>query len=132
MAWDPNRPVPWKKLMRLFGIYFVGAIIISFIFFRDQVGGGLLYGLVLGGILYATLAAAMVKFGWDPPALRTKESVAYGAERAAASSATTSSGKTSSATTSSARASTPAASRPKPPPTSRTSTGHNTPRKKRK
>ncbi len=79
MAWDASRKVPWKKVLTPFALYAVVAVALFGI-----VGGfkaSLIIGIVAGGIVYAGLAALMVKFGWNPPMFQSKE------ERLAASQA---------------------------------------------
>ena len=72
--------MPWKKVLTPFALYAVVAIVL----FSVLGGGfqpGILIGIVAGGLIYAGLAAVMVKFGWNPPMFQSRE------ERAAAGAA---------------------------------------------
>ena len=95
MAWDASRKVPWKKVVTPFALYAVVAIALFGI-----MGGfkaSLLIGVTAGGVVYAGVAALMVKFGWNPPMFQSKEerlaSAQVAAERRAARDAAK--GKTS-------------------------------------
>jgi predicted lipid-binding transport protein (Tim44 family) len=109
MAWDANRPVPWKKMLGLFGIYAVVALAVFS--FTGGLDGGALIGLVIGGLLYVGIATLLVKFGWDPFTRATERAQAGGAAKHSSSSAP---------------ASSDSGPRPKPAPTSRTSVGPRT------
>jgi hypothetical protein len=111
MAWDASRPVPWRKLLGLFGIYaVVAAVVFSF---TGGLDAGALAGLVIGGLLYVTLATVLIKFGWDP--------FTRGSERVAARAAAKQ--EKAAESSSAAAAESP---RPRPAPTSRTSVGPRT------
>ena len=112
MAWDASRKVPWKKVLTPFAIYAVIAVALF-----GVLGGfklGLLVGVLAGGVVYAGVAALMVKFGWNPPMFQSREerlaTAQANAERRAARDAAR--GKTP-------RTAAPTA-RPKPPATRRT------------
>ncbi|HWC68925.1 MAG TPA: hypothetical protein VG478_12730 [Acidimicrobiales bacterium] len=64
MAWDATRPVPWKKMLGLFGIYAAVAVVVFS--FTGGLDGGSVIGLAIGGLMYVGLATILVKFGWDP------------------------------------------------------------------
>jgi hypothetical protein len=114
VAWDANRPVPWKKMLGLFGIYAAVAIVVFS--FTGGLDGGSLIGLAIGGLMYVGVATILVKFGWDPfsRASERAEARAQARQAKAASSTVT---ETDAAT---------GAPRPKPAPTSRTSVGPRT------
>lgn len=99
MAWDPNRPVPWKRLVREWLIYVAIMTVILVIVYRDRLSPSLFAGLLASGPIYLAIGAVLAKFGYQRPTVRS-------ARRPAASPPPTST---------SARA-----SRPKPPPTRRT------------
>jgi hypothetical protein len=110
VAWDANRPVPWKKMLGLFGVY--GAVAIAVFSFTGGLDAGALIGLVIGGLMYVAVATILVKFGWDPFSRASERAEARAAAkraRSAPSSAAVDGGP-----------------RPKPAPTSRTSVGPRT------
>jgi hypothetical protein len=109
MAWDANRPVPWKKMLGLFGVYAVVALVVFS--FTGGLDGGALIGLVIGGLLYVGIATILVKLGWDPFSRSTERAEARAAAKRSSSSTP---------------ASTETGPRPKPAPTSRTSVGPRT------
>jgi hypothetical protein len=120
VAWDASRPVPWKKLLWLFGIYAAVAVVVF-----SLTGGfdaGALGGLVIGGAMYVVLATVLVKFGWDP--------FTRAQDRA---DARTAAGSESNAGGAATAVSTPEGPKVRPAPTRRTSTGPATssPTKKR-
>jgi hypothetical protein len=82
MAWDTSRRVPWKKVLTPFALYAVVAIGLFSI-----VGGGfnwgMLVGVAAGGVVYAALAALMVKLGWNPPMFQSREERSAAAQAAA-------------------------------------------------
>jgi hypothetical protein len=114
VAFDASRRVPWKKVLTPFALYAVVAIALFSI-----IGGGfqpgLLVGVLSGGVVYAALAALMVKFGWNPPMFQSREEraavAAAAAERRAEKAAAKGGGRGSAATP---------ANRHKPAPTRRT------------
>ena len=112
MAWDASRKVPWKKVLTPFALYAVIAVALF-----GVLGGfklGLIVGVAAGGVIYAAVAALMVKLGWNPPMFQSREerqlAAQAAAERRAARDAAK--GKTP-------RGAAPTA-RPKPPATRRT------------
>jgi hypothetical protein len=105
VAWDPNRPVPWKRLVREWVLYvLVIGVSVYFIAWKDQPLGGLILGLVISGPVYVALGAVMAKMGYQRKSLRQAR-----ADAIAARSATQSASRTT--------------SRPKPAPTRRTGGG---------
>ncbi len=96
MAWDSTRRVPWKKVLTPFVLYAVVAVVL-FSVLGKGFDAGLLVGVVAGGVIYALLAAVMVKFGWNPPMFQSREeraaAAAASAERRAARAAAKSGGK---------------------------------------
>lgn len=82
VAWDSRRPVPWRRLLTLFAVYAVIATLAIVAF-----GGGFrpatLAGMAVGLALYLGGAFVLVKFGWNPPALRPREAAREAAERRA-------------------------------------------------
>jgi hypothetical protein len=114
VAWDSNRPVPWKRLIKEWAIYAGIMAVILIVVFRD--GGQLvpiLGGLVVSGPIYLAFGAVLAKFGYQRKTLgelRTPRAAPRGSTDSAE----------------------PAA-RAKPAPTRRTSTGpSNRPRSKRR
>src|SRR6516165_170857 len=92
MAWDSRRPIPWKRVLTPFALYAVVAVAL----FSVLGGGfqpGLLVGVVVGGAIYTALTVLMMKFGWNPPMLQSREApaktAARNAERPAAKQAAT-------------------------------------------
>jgi Mn2+/Fe2+ NRAMP family transporter len=102
LAWDANRPIPWRRLLREAGIFIViGALAI--IFLVDHPKPGTFLGLVLGMIFYVLFVAVLSKFGYQRQSMREareKRNAVAAAPAAAASAA-----------------------RQRPAPTRRTSTG---------
>lgn len=103
MAWDANRPVPWRRLAREAGIFLVvGGLALTVLVKHKQPGTYL--GLVLGMIFYVAFVAILSKFGYQRQSIRE----ARERRRATAPRPTTSSTQTA---------------RQRPAPTRRTSTG---------
>jgi uncharacterized membrane protein YfcA len=102
LAWDANRPIPWRRLLREAAIFIViGAVAIAFLVKHPKPGD--FVGLVIGMIFYVAFVAVLSKFGYQ------RQSIREARERRRALAA----------------APTPAAvgSRQRPAPTRRTSTG---------
>ena len=113
MAWDSNRPVPYKRLAKEWLIYAAIMVVLFATLFRDSTNlSGVLIGLAVSFPLWIGFSWVLAKFGYQRKTL------------AELRTARASAGPKSAAVT------TPTA-RPKPPPTRRTSTGHNRPRKRR-
>lgn len=108
MAWDPTRPVPWKRLLREWVLY-AGLMAIVFLFvLRDDLSLGPFLGLAASAPLYLVIGAVLAKFGYQRKTLKQLR-----AETAAKQAEATS-----------ARASSAGGpNRPRPAPTRRTSTG---------
>lgn len=136
MAWDRDRPVPWKRLLTFVGIY---SLIVFGLFAILQPGRMLqsLPGLVFGAGVAVVIMAVLSKFGWQPTMLKSKEQIA--ADRAAREQARADAkaGRASKGSGGKGRAAGEApadtgAPRAKPAPTRRTSTGStNYPRRTR-
>ena len=116
MAWDSTRRVPWKKVQTPFALYAVVALVL-FTIINKGFDPGLVVGVAAGGVIYAVLAALMVKFGWNPPMFQSKEERAARAQIAADRRAERAAGRGGSRSGKSAGETT---GRPKPPPTRRT------------
>jgi hypothetical protein len=103
LAWDANRPVPWRRLVREATIFIViGALVITLLIDNPKFGDYV--GLLLGMIFYVGFVAVLSKFGYERQSLRQ----ARDRRRATAAQVTA--------------ASVPAA-KARPAPTKRTSTG---------
>jgi hypothetical protein len=102
LAWDANRPIPWRRLLREATIFIViGALAITFLV--DDPRPDTYLGLVIGMIFYVAFVALLSKFGYQRQSLRDareKRQAMTAAPTAAASAA-----------------------RQRPAPTRRTSTG---------
>ncbi|MEP7114612.1 MAG: hypothetical protein ABI862_15200 [Ilumatobacteraceae bacterium] len=102
MAWDANRPIPWRRLLKEAGIFIViGAAVIAFVVKHPKPSD--FFGLGLGMIFYVGFVAVLSKFGYQRQSFRD----ARNRRRALT--------PTPSATTTGARQ--------RPAPTKRTSTG---------
>jgi Ca2+/Na+ antiporter len=103
LAWDANRPVPWRRLAREAGIFLVvGGLALTLLVKHKQPGTYL--GLVLGMIFYVAFIAILSKFGYQ------RQSIRQARERRQAMAPRPTSTSTSTA-------------RQRPAPTRRTSTG---------
>ena len=80
MAWDRDRPVPWKRLLTFVGIYSLIVFGLFAILQPDRMLQSL-PGLVFGAGVAVLIMAALSKFGWQPTMLKSKEQIA--ADRAA-------------------------------------------------
>ena len=102
MAWDANRPIPWRRLLKEATIFLVvGALAMAFLVKKQQISNYI--GLVVGMLFYVVFVAVLSKFGYQRQSIRD----ARERRRALAS----------------APAATPQATRQRPAPTKRTSTG---------
>ena len=117
MAWDSSRPVPWQRLMREWVIYALIMVGILLFFVRDNPVGAIA-GILISGPLYLGLGAVLAKFGYRR---QTLGELRERGKAAAAEKETAEAVETSSSTT-----------RQRPAPTSRTSSGPNRPRTKRR
>ena len=112
MAWDANRPVPYKRLAKEWLIYATIMVILFATLFRDSTDiGGILIGLAVSFPLWIGFSYVLAKFGYQRKTLAEL--------RTARASATP---RTAVET---------APSRAKPAPTKRTSTGPGRARKRR-
>ena len=103
MAWDANRPIPWKRLIREAIIFVVIGALAIMILVPDPKPSSFL-GLVIGMVFYVGFVAVLSKFGYQRQSVRE----AREKRRAAGAAATVVS---------------QAATRQRPAPTRRTSTG---------
>lgn len=108
MAWDPNRPIPWRRLLRDWAIYAAVMAVIFTVFFRESTTSGTFVGLAVSLPIYLSFGAVLAKFGYQRKSM--SEIRAQSAARTAARDADRPSG------------SAPAA-RPRPAPTRRTGGG---------
>jgi hypothetical protein len=70
MAWDSNRPVPWRRLIREWVIYTAVMVAVFVLFLRDQLSAGPFIGLLLSGPVYLALGAVLAKFGYQRTTMR--------------------------------------------------------------
>ena len=70
MAWDSNRPVPWRRLIREWVIYTGVMVAVFLLFLRDRLSAGPFIGLLLSGPVYLALGAVLAKFGYQRATLR--------------------------------------------------------------
>ena len=69
MAWDANRPVPWRRLMREATIFVVvGALAITFLVKNPKLST--YFGLVIGMFFYVAFIAVLSKFGYQRLSMR--------------------------------------------------------------
>ena len=102
MAWDANRPIPWRRLLREAAIFLVvGTVALLFLVKDPQVSS--FVGLVIGMAFYVAFVAVLSKFGYQRQSMRDARE-----RRHAAAAVSTSA---------------PQATRQRPAPTRRTSTG---------
>ncbi len=102
MAWDANRPVPWRRLIREASIFVVVGVVAIWVFAKE-LKPSTFFGLVLGMVFYVGFVAVLSKFGYQRQSLRE----ARDRRRAIVAAPTPET----------------AAGRPRPAPTRRTSTG---------
>jgi hypothetical protein len=103
VAWDANRPIPWRRIAREATIFLViGGVALTLLAKHRQVGTYV--GLVVGMVFYVGFVAVLAKFGYQ------RQSIRQARERRTA--------VTAKATTTSAQT-----GRQRPAPTRRTSTG---------
>ena len=127
VAWDRDRPVPWKRLFTFVGIYSLIVLGLFAVLQPDRMLQSL-PGLVFGAGVALIIMAVLSKFGWQPTMLKSRDQIA--ADRAAREEARTAAkaersskgagGKKGGTDEGSAVT---APRRAKPPPTRRTSTG---------
>lgn len=105
MAWDANRPVPWRRLSREWLVYAVVMIVAFALLFRETVTGASVLGLAASYPLYLGFGGVLAKFGYQR---KTFRDLRREARRPPDSTSTSPD---------------PSTSRRRPAPTSRTSTG---------
>jgi glycerol uptake facilitator-like aquaporin len=102
LAWDANRPIPWRRLLKEATIFLVIGVV-AIAVFTNEFKPSTLFGLVVGMVFYVLFVAVLSKFGYQRQSIRE----ARDARQSLASTAT--------ATSQTARQ--------RPAPTRRTSTG---------
>jgi hypothetical protein len=70
MAWDSNRPVPWRRLVRDWLLYVGVVIVIFLILFRDRFSSALFIGLFVSGPMFIAIGAVLAKLGYQRKTLR--------------------------------------------------------------
>jgi hypothetical protein len=69
LAWDANRPIPWRRLLREATIFVVlGAAAIAFLVKHPKPGDFL--GLLIGMFFYVSFVAVLSKFGYQRQSVR--------------------------------------------------------------
>jgi hypothetical protein len=121
MAWDSKRPVPWKRLGRLFGLYAVVMVVLSLWLQRDRPISEVLPAMIVGLVIAFSFMVVMTKFGWTMPALRSREQNMALRQQRMAQRASRKAGSPDGGAPGSATA--PLQPRPRAAPTSRTTTG---------
>ena len=106
MKWDSSRSVPWKRLCIEWAIVAVAVAVVSFYATNNRSLSSYV-ALLLGGVVYLAVGAAMAKFGYKRKTLKQMRAEVAAAPRRAPA------------------ASNPddATARPRPAPTKRTSGG---------
>jgi hypothetical protein len=74
MAWQSDRPVPWKRLMREWVIYALIMAVVFTLFFSDSGLVGALAGLLVSGPLYLALGAVLAKLGYQRKSIKEMRS----------------------------------------------------------
>jgi len=69
VAWDPNRPVPWKRLIREAAIFLVIGGLAMVIFVKHPKPGSFV-GLLIGMLFYVGFVAVLSKFGYERQSIR--------------------------------------------------------------
>lgn len=112
MAWDPNRTVPWKRLLRDWVMYAVIMAVVFAVVARDRLVVSLV-AVTVSLPIYLVIAGVLAKFGYVRKTMAEQRAVAdqRRAERAAAKGGSDGAGSSA------------AAARNRPAPTRRTSTG---------
>lgn len=128
MAYDRNRPIPWKQLLRFTGIYLVLANVVLYGVGRENYNVMTFVTTIIGGLFYLGFSAVMAKFGLDPVSQRARRMEAAAARRAARTASR--SAKSTSKRRSSA-ATLKEGERPRPAPTSRTNATNRQPKVRR-
>ncbi|MEP7046818.1 MAG: hypothetical protein ABI949_09070 [Ilumatobacteraceae bacterium] len=69
MAWDPNRPIPWRRLLREAAIFLIiGGLAMVFLVKKPQITS--FVGLVVGMVLYVAFVALLSKFGYERQSMK--------------------------------------------------------------
>ena len=69
MAWDANRPIPWRRLLREAAIFIVaGTLAITFLVKHPKPGDYV--GILLGMAFYVAFVAVLAKFGYQRQSFR--------------------------------------------------------------
>ena len=69
MAWDANRPIPWRRIAREAAIFLViGGLALTLLVKDRKVGTYV--GLVIGMVFYVAFVALLSKFGYQRQSLR--------------------------------------------------------------
>lgn len=70
MAWDANRPVAWRRLVREWLLYVGIMAVVFLLFFRDNGLIGILAGLLVSGPMYLAFGYVLAKLGYRRKSLR--------------------------------------------------------------
>jgi hypothetical protein len=114
MGWDSSRTVPWQRLMREWVVYIGIMAVILLVFFRDGGVVGAMAGLMVSGPLYLGFGYVMAKFGYQRKSLKEMKTARAEPRRKKSENADD------------------PPTRSRPPATSRTSTGINRPKAKKR
>jgi Ca2+/Na+ antiporter len=69
LAWDANRPVPWRRLMREAAIFLVlGTLAMLFLVKKPQASS--FVGLAVGMVFYVSFVALLSKFGYERQSMK--------------------------------------------------------------
>lgn len=69
MAWDANRSIPWRRLLREATIFIViGALAITLLVKHPKAGDYV--GLLIGMVFYVAFVAVLSKFGYQRQSIR--------------------------------------------------------------
>lgn len=118
MAWDSKRPVPWKKLLRLIGLFVVLFNVFLYFTAKGKYNLGTFGVSLFSAVLYLLFAVIMAKFGMDPITQRQRRIEAMAAKRAEKAA------EKSAGPGALKGKKTAVAERPRPPATSRTNAGN--------
>ena len=70
MAWDSNRPVPWRRLVREWLLYVAIMAVVFVLFFRDDGLIGIFAGLLVSGPMYLAFGYVLAKLGHQRKSLK--------------------------------------------------------------
>ncbi len=65
MAWDRNRPVAYRRIIKEWLIYAAAIVAVFVLFFSDRVDSGTFVGIALSGPIYVAFVAITTKFGYQ-------------------------------------------------------------------